>query len=104
MSTHSAESLPKGAYASRIGGDEFVAILENTEQQIVNEYIDKLNAEVAAYNARISNEIEKLSFASGYFVGDLIETGIDNMLLKADKHMLENKRKMKEESHGSLRK
>jgi len=82
-------------FICRYGGDEFVAILDRANAPVVAELIDRVDTEVGKHNKQITNSIELLSFASGFFVGNLIETGINDMISKADGFMLENKRKMK---------
>ncbi|MCL1854034.1 MAG: GGDEF domain-containing protein, partial [Peptococcaceae bacterium] len=82
-------------FVGRYGGDEFVAILEDINLSVVDEYLKKIREEVQEYNQRKTNDLLKLSFASGYCIGNLEEKCLEDMLYEADKNMYENKHMMK---------
>ena len=80
----------------RIGGDEFVAIVKNSDYP----ERDKLLAQFRADVKRLSKEnlppIQRISIASGMADFDEIENDdIETLFKKADDRMYENKRKMK---------
>ena len=89
------ETTKSYGFIGRYGGDEFIAVLENADLRVVQEYLERLRAVVQDYNELKENDLEKLSFASGYCTGNLKETNMDDMLYEADKNMYENKHRMK---------
>ena len=82
-------------FIGRYGGDEFIAILENAGPQVVQEYLEKLSEEVLSFNILQLTDLEELSFATGYCIGNLQETSIDELIYHADRNMYENKYRMK---------
>ncbi|MDR0852516.1 MAG: diguanylate cyclase [Clostridiales Family XIII bacterium] len=82
-------------FIGRYGGDEFLAVFEGENAHKVEEYLDKVNEQITAFNSIQVNEIECISFASGYIVSSLDETGMDGLIYEADRNMYANKREMK---------
>jgi diguanylate cyclase (GGDEF)-like protein len=82
-------------FVGRYGGDEFLAVFENADEARAEEYIDRVNEQIAAYNSIQINDLEKISFASGVCADHLAATGIDDMIYQADRNMYANKREMK---------
>ncbi|MCL1791985.1 MAG: diguanylate cyclase [Peptococcaceae bacterium] len=82
-------------FIGRYGGDEFIAILDDIDFLVVEKYLKMICDEVQEYNVQKTNDLERLSFASGYSIGNLHEKCIEDMIYEADKNMYENKHKMK---------
>lgn len=79
----------------RIGGDEFVVILENSDYERYRELLEKLQAEISEYNRGARSEIQ-VSMARGIAVYDS-ETDLvfANVFKRADDAMYANKAAMK---------
>jgi diguanylate cyclase (GGDEF)-like protein len=82
-------------FVGRYGGDEFLAIFDEADAPVVEKYLAKVGEQTDAFNSLQINEIEKISFASGYAIAALSETGMDDLIYKADRNMYANKREMK---------
>lgn len=83
-------------FIGRHGGDEFLAIFPNADQGKVDHYLSLVNEKIVAYNIMHINDLDKISFAVGSFIGKVGENRIDEMLNEADKRMYVRKRQMKE--------
>lgn len=71
----------------RIGGDEFVCILENIDEETINKYLSKFSDLEDFYN---------VSIAVGYsYIADIREVGYEKLISEADQKMYENKAKMR---------
>ena len=71
----------------RIGGDEFVCILENIDEETINKYLSKFSDLEDFYN---------VSIAVGYsYIADIREVGYEKLISEADQRMYENKAKMR---------
>ena len=83
----------------RIGGDEFVVILENTDYKFRNELFEALSTTVEGYSMRTDCEPwQKISLAAGMSVFiPGTDSNIDSVFKRADKLMYENKQHMKAE-------
>ncbi len=80
----------------RIGGDEFVAILRNSDYEERHELLEKFRSGVQKMQADDITELNRVSVASGMADYDEIENDdIDTLFKKADERMYENKRLMK---------
>lgn len=83
-------------FIGRHGGDEFIAIFCNADQEKVDHYLSLINEKIVSYNVMHINELDKISFAVGSCIGKVGENRIDDMLNEADKRMYIRKRQMKE--------
>ena len=80
----------------RIGGDEFVAIVKNTDYDERFELLEKFRSEVERLQREDVPLVNRVSVASGMADSDEIENeDIETMFEKADERMYENKRLMK---------
>ena len=83
----------------RIGGDEFVVILENDTLDKLDELFNAFKKRQSEINEEVTNEWEEIHVANGYAVYDSkLDRSVDDTLRRADKNMYENKRKEKEKS------
>ena len=83
----------------RIGGDEFVVLLENTDYNFRDELLDALNASVEGYIIRTDcAPWEKFSMAAGMAVYTPdIDKDAESVFKRADELMYKNKQRMKAE-------
>ncbi len=83
----------------RIGGDEFVVILENTDYKFRDELIEALKASVEGYIARTEcAPWERFSMAAGMAVYDPeTDKDAESVFKRADQIMYKNKQRMKAE-------
>ena len=80
-------------FVARIGGDEFVAILQGDEMKQPQSYIDKLNAALDRLNR--SDPRIKRSAAAGYaFRHEADDDNWNSVYLLADERMYRNKAEM----------
>ena len=88
--------IPAGNFLGRSGGDEFIAIIHNDDENRIEHIIEDINCQIDEYN-RTNNKEYKLSVASGYALSTETENKTYREMLRlADKRMYENKRAMKE--------
>ena len=86
----------------RIGGDEFVALLENSDYEQYMELLERLQTELDAYNKDPLNEI-KVSIARGIAVfSEETDLTYHDVFQRADNAMYRNKEEMKRRDHNSL--
>lgn len=86
-------------FVGRFGGDEFIAIFEDCEEEQVKLFIKKLVILLQKENRRSKNPWEKISCAAGYAVGFNGESDIQSLLKEADERMYVVKKKMKEKAN-----
>lgn len=81
----------------RIGGDEFVVILERNDYNDVQLLVDTFNSQVAITETNGSLEPwERITAAIGYALyDDETDTSIDDVFCRADKNMYAHKKEMK---------
>ncbi len=81
----------------RIGGDEFVAILKNTDYQNIDVLVESFNQELAKMATDDSLEPwEKISAALGYALyNPSADSSVENVFKRADKAMYARKMEMK---------
>ncbi|MBB5226072.1 diguanylate cyclase domain-containing protein [Treponema ruminis] len=79
----------------RIGGDEFVVILENSDFDNADSLLTSFKS--ALYESqKAENEWERVSAAAGIATYDpAIDTGVESVFKRADMTMYENKKHMK---------
>ncbi|MDR0885555.1 MAG: GGDEF domain-containing protein [Clostridiales Family XIII bacterium] len=94
------ESAAKFGFIGRYGGDEFLAIFEDSNLNDVKGFLDLVRTGTRAYNSVKVNDIEKISFSVGHIIANQKDTSIDEMIYEADRQMYANKRKMK--TNGAL--
>lgn len=71
----------------RLGGDEFIAIMDNINPDEIEGYVKKFNAMQKKY---------KVSVALGYaYTSDISVEGYESLMIEADKKMYENKKETK---------
>lgn len=88
-------NIREGDFVGRFGGDEFIAILYNTDEKAVHSFLNRINIETVRFNA--DQNAYSISFSAGYAA----TTGSEEMtfkdlLDKADANMYETKKKYKE--------
>ncbi|MDR0919326.1 MAG: GGDEF domain-containing protein [Oscillospiraceae bacterium] len=84
-------------FAGRYGGDEFIFIAENIEENKLIEIQNDIHLAINEYNKLATLSIEKISFAIGFaFAEENEDFSINDLIYKADKEMYENKRLIKE--------
>jgi diguanylate cyclase (GGDEF)-like protein len=95
-----ADCLAKWAngrgFVGRFGGDEFLAIFEDTELEAASEHLARLQSIVDERNARYSSALDQISYASGFTIGNLAINDMELLTLDADRAMYDRKRQMKE--------
>ena len=81
----------------RIGGDEFVVILERNDYNDVKLLVDTFNSQIAITETNGSLEPwERITAAIGYALYDEeTDTSIDDVFCRADKNMYAHKKEMK---------
>ncbi len=80
----------------RVGGDEFVAIVKNSDYEIRYELLNSFREEIERLRTADVPPTKKISVASGMADFDEIENeDIETLFKKADDRMYENKREMK---------
>lgn len=82
-------------FVSRYGGDEFLCLFTGADESSLQQYLTVVNEKVISYNLQHINDIERLSFAVGYYIGNMRDTGINQMISEADRNMYTRKREMK---------
>ncbi len=94
-----ADILKKSAgetnFVCRYGGDEFLAIFENSNESQVEAYLTSVDTQVTEYNSMRTNKLERISFAVGYVVGPVLTGKVEAMIDEADRRMYVNKRIVK---------
>lgn len=90
------ESIRSSDILARIGGDEFLAILNNTSEQDIEYVLNRIKNKISFVN-NLTKEYT-VSISIGYIFVDknLLETGIDNIIKMADANMLIEKKLAKE--------
>ena len=81
----------------RIGGDEFVVILRNSDYENVEKHAEEFNNDIERLSNNESLPLwEKTSAALGYALFDAsIDSTYDDVFIRADKAMYERKKQMK---------
>ena len=81
----------------RIGGDEFVVVLENHDYDHIGDLVAEFNRQLEALAAEEGLEQwERVSASVGYALFDAaIDAGVENVFRRADKAMYARKKEMK---------
>jgi len=86
----------KKVFVGRYGGDEFLCIVRDYSEEMVQRLLEDIKKRVEEFN-RAESKFQ-IQYASGYeYMGD----SLPEMLEKADEKMYENKRRMKAADSGS---
>lgn len=83
-------------FIGRYGGDEFLGVFPDTDENSIKDYLGRVNEKIVAYNILHTRDVERISFAVGYVVETLKSMTINDMINEADKRMYLRKRQMKE--------
>jgi diguanylate cyclase (GGDEF)-like protein/PAS domain S-box-containing protein len=94
------KSINKSNTIARVGGDEFVAIIIEVNENEIKKIIECVNQNIDEYNKKISNNILYLSVATGYSIGN--NNHINELLKIADEEMYKNKILMKSKGKKEL--
>lgn len=94
------EVFGKYGHISRIGGDEFGAILENIDEKQVEKMLNTLSLRVEQYNLLDQNG--NLSVAYGYSYHTIGLINMEYMFQVADNNMYQNKLLKKESTRGTF--
>jgi diguanylate cyclase (GGDEF)-like protein len=76
---------------ARIGGDEFVAILTDTNHEGAEITKNRIKQQIDIHNSKIQDAHLKISFSIGYAVEDDPDVLIEAIMNKADEHMYADK-------------
>lgn len=92
-------TIPNKYFVARYGGDEFIAVLENSTDKEAKQVMEQVCDAVEKYNADLEGSGIPLSFASGYAAaeGDE-EISLRELLERADENMYTKKKEMKEKT------
>lgn len=78
----------------RIGGDEFVAVIENIKEEDIQNYLDKFNE---------AQKIHNVSIAIGYsYTDNILNTKLEKLVKRADQMMYENKKIIKKQKENEM--
>ena len=89
-------SIPAGNFIGRSGGDEFISIIYNTDEERVKKIIADMREQITAFNQENEHGAWQLGAAVGYaFVNEVGSRSYMALYELADKRMYENKRAMK---------
>jgi diguanylate cyclase (GGDEF)-like protein len=83
-------------FVGRYGGDEFLAIFDDTSGDKAEEHLVRLENIVADYNKGLESKLDRISYAAGYRVDNLSISDMEAMILDADRAMYTRKRQMRE--------
>ena len=87
----------------RVGGDEFIAVLQNQDYENRGELIRSFEEESKAINEAAKNDWERVNVSIGIALYDeAADKSVDDTLARADEKMYENKRKRKAEQQDKL--
>lgn len=90
--------IPENEFVGRYGGDEFMAVISNTDERYVISLLNAINKKIEQFNQE--NLYPPLSYACGYaYSSDYDRCSLRVLLEEADHNMYLNKRKMKQEDN-----
>lgn len=79
----------------RLGGDEFIVLLNENQREILETYIQTLNNKINEYNER-NDRPYRIKFSYGMSIFNSTYNSIYELIQHSDKLMYEDKKKMKE--------
>lgn len=86
---------------ARIGGDEFVAILEEIDTNDAEVIKTRIESQIESHNQRIQEKYLRVSFSIGYAVGDNPGDTLEVIMKKADEMMYLDKTSKREQDNNS---
>jgi diguanylate cyclase (GGDEF)-like protein len=87
-----------GIFAGRYGGDEFLVIADNKEQESLKSFLSEVETAVKAYNKSAVLAIEKISYAAGFaFASKDDDVSVYDLIYRADMDMYQQKRSIKQQ-------
>lgn len=89
-----ADTFESGGIVARMGGDEFIAIVETTDSVAIASLLERFRENMHRKNQEISDL--NMSIACGYASGSAEEYDIEKIYQMADDCMYENKKQMKD--------
>lgn len=89
------DQLQPYGFVCRYGGDEFLAILPDMTVTQAEQLIANIHQSTLRHNAAQTNPLKKLSFAAGYYINNLGNVSLTDMIYLADQQMYINKRQVK---------
>jgi len=87
------KSLRETDTVARIGGDEFVAILPETDEETAEIIKERITYEIMDYNRNIQEAHLKIGISMGFAAWKGNKETIENLIQKADKRMYQDKNK-----------
>lgn len=90
-----AQTFEKRGMVARMGGDEFIAVLETADAKQVSGLMEQFQVNIDKKNKAIADL--NMTIASGYASGSESEKDIEKVYQVADDRMYENKKRMKME-------
>jgi diguanylate cyclase (GGDEF)-like protein len=82
-------------FVGRFGGDEFLAVFENSDEHRIQAFLQGVQEQVNQYNQIQENTLETIRYAVGYTIANPKEQDIEDIIHVADNIMYANKRKLK---------
>ncbi|MBV1758499.1 MAG: GGDEF domain-containing protein [Dethiosulfatibacter sp.] len=76
---------------ARIGGDEFVAILKNSDFKLTNDIKARIREEIRIYNHSCVQKHLEVGLSIGFAISESNEESIETLMTKADELMYANK-------------
>lgn len=96
------KACPKGGFVGRFGGDEFLVVLRQGTQQEAENFLSEVKQQVDAYNEVISNNLERIHYAAGYYIAAPAEMDVEDIVHEADNRMYEDKRRLKKQQGSPI--
>lgn len=104
-----AKNTKKNDLVARIGGDEFIVLLDTTEateeKHVIAQYVmDRTSSLIDAYNRDDFSGIDNIGISMGYAIFDpILHSSYNDVVGEADQQMLHNKKQQHFENKGAYR-
>jgi diguanylate cyclase (GGDEF)-like protein len=104
-----AKNTKKNDFVARIGGDEFIVLLDTAEaieekHMIAHYVIDRTSTLIDDYNSANFSEIDNIGISGGYAIFDPnLHTSLSSVISEADISMSLNKKQQHLDNKGSYR-